>query len=379
MANAWQQVDWIAMEALRQLQDALVISTLTARDKTADFNAKPNGYSVGDTVRIKTRPDYFTRDFDADGGNIVVQDIRESTRNMMIEKHFDISVAVSAREKALDLESFTEQVIIPAAHRLAESCDQYVGSKILNAAGHYASNDLFATSADMAEARKEATIQQLNPGGRFCLVDLDLEAKLLGAPWFNTYNERGPTGEGILNAGNMGRTMGMDFFSSINFPDATATAGTLSTTTDNGGGSNNLIGDKVLVVAASAGVQEGDRVKVAGVRRPMIVGSGSAGANIVLVDPITEIIPDGAAVTSIASGQTYSVNGAIFDDQSMAIAMPVLDPAADKPSSIANDNGYSIRVVQGYNMQTKTDTLSLDILVGSEAYDHRRITLLSEY
>ena len=183
MANAWQQVDLIAAEALVQLNDSLVISKLAAKDVTADFNAKPNGYAVGDTVRIKTRPDYTAKTFTS---AIVVQDIRESKRSMQIEKHFDISVEVTAKDKVLSLESFTEQVIKPAAYRLAEAVDQYVGTKILQASGLYTSTDLFGTAADMASARRAATLQQLNPDSRYCLVDLATEAKLLGASYFNT-------------------------------------------------------------------------------------------------------------------------------------------------------------------------------------------------
>ena len=61
----------------------------------------------------------------------------------------------------------------------------------------------------------------------------------------------------------------------------------------------------------------------------------------------------------------------------MAVAMPMLDPASDKPSSVISDDGVSIRIVQGYDMTTKTETLSMDLLVGATAYDPRRITLLS--
>jgi hypothetical protein len=382
MANSWSQIDWIAAEALMHLEDALVIAPLTARDKTADFMVTPNGYKVGDTVRIKTRPDYEVRDFDTDGGNITVQDIRESTRSMQIEKHYDVSVQVTAREKALDLESFSEQVIQPAAYRLAESCDSYVGGKILNAAGHYSSDTLFATAADMAQARKAATLQQLNPNGRFCLVNLDLEASLLGADYFSTWNQRGPDGNPVFTNANMGYAMGMQFYSSINFPAHQATGGTGTSATDNGAGANNLIGMTTLTIDSLTGqIEAGDRISIAGVRRPLRVAAQAVAASteVTLSDPITEIIPDNAAVTVISTGNTYDVKGAIFDDQSMAVAMPMLDAPADKPSFVVSSNGYSVRVVQGYDMTTKTDTLSLDLLIGSEAYDNRRITLLSEY
>lgn len=381
MANAWTQVDQIAAESLMQLEDSLVISQLTARDKTADFNKTPDGYAVGDSVRIKTRPDYEAKEF---AGAIVIQDIRESNRNMVIEKHLDVSVKITAKEKRLDMDDFTDQVIRPAAIRLAEKCDRYVGTKILEGAGNYASDDLFASSADMALSRQAAVLQQLNPDGRFCLVNDTLEAKLLGAGYFNTYNDRGATGSDVFTTGRMGPAMGMNFHSSVNFPTSTqATTGNGTTQTDNGGGVNNLVGTKVLTVDSLTGqIEAGDRIEVAGMRRPMIVATQATATatTILLADPISEIVPDNAALTVIGSGvSNLSVLGAIFDSESLAVAMPLLDTPSDKPSFVVNNNGYSIRVVQGYDMVAKTETMSLDLLIGAKAYDHRRITLLSEY
>lgn len=387
MANAWEKVDLIAAEALTHMEDALVISKLATKDKTADFNTRPNGYAVGDTVRIKSRPDYQANEFTS---AIAVQSIRETKRSMTIEKHYDISVEITAKEKALDMESFSEQVIMPAAYRLAEKCDIYVGTKILEAAGLYTSDDLFASAADMAASRKAATIQQLNPTSRYCLVDLSLEAKLLGASYFSTYNNRGDAGSQVFAQGAMGAAMGMQFFSSINFPVATAfTSGTMICQTNNGAGgnTNNQIGATSLTVdtqTASRTVKAGDRLAIAGVRRPLkvltTIADTSATTTVVLVDPITEIIPDNAAVTVISTGTAaWTPQGAIFDGDSLAVAMPVLDAPSDKPSQVISNNGYSIRVVQGYDMASKKETLSLDLLIGATAYDPRRITLLANY
>ncbi|RLB67215.1 MAG: hypothetical protein DRH08_04230 [Deltaproteobacteria bacterium] len=379
MANAWQNVDIIAAEALRILTDELVIANLTSRDKTSDFMTRPNGYRVGDTVRILNRPDYKVNNFTA-GGNIEVQDIRESTRSMTIENHYDVSVEIGAKEKTLDLESFSEQVVAPGARRLAEQVDKYVGTKILEGAGLYASGTLLQSAADVAQARKEATLQQLELSGRYALLDLDLEATVLGQEWFNQSQTRGSFGVDTLQSGQMGHVMGMDFFSSINFPTNAATIGDGVGVTNNTGGTTNLVGMTAVTTTATTGQMEaGDRIMIAGVRRPLIVAAQTAATatSIPVVDPITEIIPDGAAITTIAAGQTVTYNGAIFDNRSMAVAMPMLDPASDKPSSVISDDGVSIRIVQGYDMITKTETLSMDLLVGATAYDPRRITLLA--
>jgi hypothetical protein len=68
-----------------------------------------------------------------------------------------------------------------------------------------------------------------------------------------------------------------------------------------------------------------------------------------------------------------------MDTSALGFAMPMLDTPSDKPSSVASSNGYSIRVVQGYDMNSKKETMSLDLLLGAVAYDPRRMTLLREY
>ena len=97
----------IAAEALTNLTDQLVITNLCARDMSNEFNNTPNGYKVGDTVRIKVGTDYTVNEFTS---TITAQSIRESHHNLAIEKLFDVSVSIGAREKALKLSSFVEQV-----------------------------------------------------------------------------------------------------------------------------------------------------------------------------------------------------------------------------------------------------------------------------
>ena len=379
MPNAWQQPTSIAAEALVHLEDALVITRLGATDKTADFLARPNGYAIGDTVKIKTRAEYEVKEFST---VTEPQGIRQSTRPMSIEKWFDVSVELTAREKALDLDSFSEDVIQPALYELAEKIDLYTGTKILEAAGLYASDDVFGTQDDMAQARAAANLQQLNPN-RLCLVDNTLEAKLLGKSFFSTYDQRGQAGADAFNRGMMGNAMGMDFYASMQFPESVqATVGDATTTTDSDG-TTNLIGLSVLTVAAVTGAATaGARLSIAGVKRPVIVASAVSDSDttVQLVDPITEIIPDGAAVTVIGAGETnLAARGVIMDDRALSFAMPMLDSPSDKPSSVMSSNGYSLRVVTGYDMSTKKEMLSIDCLVGAAAYDPRRMCLLRDY
>jgi len=389
MANVWEHPSIIAAEALTHLEDALVIAPLCAKDKTSDFTNKANGWKVGDTVSFRTNGEYTVDEFST---TISAQPISNSVRAMEIEKHLDISVQVTAAEAALDLDSFVEQVIRPATYKLAEAVDTYLGGKILAGAGAYYSTGLFESAADIALARKAAILQQLSMN-RFCLVDLDIEATLLGQTWFNQSQTRGGDGESTLRNADMGRVMGMDFYSSIAFPteSAAATVGTFVSTTNNDSGASNLIGDTVLLTDG-CGVDTltlvaGDRIVIAGVRRPLIntlvsADAGSATGDTVLEltlqDPITEIIPDGVAVTVLASGKDVQHHGAIFDDKSLAIAFPMLDLPEDRVAATASNNGVSIRIVKGYDLSTKTTTMSLDLLVGAFCLDPRHITLVGD-
>lgn len=384
MANAWKEVGWIAAEALSYMEDALVITQLTARDKTAEFNKRPNGYRVGSSLDIMTNPVYEAKEFVS---AIEIQDIRSSSRTLTIEMHFDVSVAMTAKEKRLNMHDFSELVVRPAAYTLAEKMDRYVATKILEGAGMYVSDNLLTTASDMALAKRAATLQQLSPTGRFAIVDDLLEAQLLGADYFATHSARGESGERVFNNGNMGVAMGMEWYSSLNFdPDdemsAFTAGGGTGVTATAPTGDENKVGTTSLVLdsAATGTFEDGDRISIAGARRPLIVdGQQVTPTAIALRDPITEIIPSGAAVTVVGAGQTITAQGAIFDDKSIALAVPMLDPASDKPTGVVNNNGYSIRVVQGYDMNAKTETISLDLLCGAKAADPRRITLLASY
>ena len=379
MSNAWEQINWIGAKSLNVLSDSLVLKNACAFDNTSDFNVKPNGYSVGSTVEIRTNPAYEAKEFTT---TTETQDIRSSVRSMSIEKHFDVTVELGAKEKKMDMDNFYLQVVRPAVTALSQKVESYLGTKILDGAGLYSSDSLFGSAADMALATEAATVQQLSPTGRFCVVNGALRAKLLGETYFNTFNSRGQSGESVFNTGGLGQAFDMDFVSSLYMPSLTFTAGTGVGVTNNGSGANNLVGTKTITTTATTvgTIKAGDRIKIAGVRRPLRISTlANVGAtSILLTDPITEIIPDGAAITVVSSGATYDIQGAIFDDASLAIAMPMLDNAAGHENSVVSENGVSIRVVQGYDMGTKTHQMSFDLIVGASAYDNRRITLIGD-
>jgi len=378
MANNFNTPSILVAEVLRHMQDNLVIGQTMYRDITTDFTSRSNGHKVGDSISITTAPDYATEEF---SGTIVIQDIRNSTRAITIEKHFDISVNLTSREMALECDDLSRQVLAPIGTRIAESIDVYLGGKILQGHGLYNNVTLFSTAADMALARQRATSYQIDLMDRVCLVDDNLEAILLGADYFNEVQIRGANAPNTLEGARMGRMMGMDFWSSVNFPTTTRTANSGTTTTDTGVPQTaNYIGDTVLVVdAVTTGFTAGDHIAIAGVKRPMIVASNvsASATTIPLVDPITEIIPDGAAVSVVDAGKVSTYQGAIYTPGSFAYAMPPLD-IPDGNGAIITSDGFSMRLVTDYNIVSKTHVLSVDCLVGAFCADPRKVMLLAD-
>jgi hypothetical protein len=378
MPNAWNHPSLIASEALGQMTDALTWGRQTTRDVTPQFANQ--SMKIGDTVNLRSTPDYEAKEFTS-VGPIVRQAIRDAVLPFKIEKLFDVSVDITAKEKALDLDSFTTQVIAPAAYRLAEKVDAYIAGKVLaGAAGLYASADLMGNVGDLALARAAANYQRLDPRNRFSMLSPDLEAKALGKDYFYQASIRGDGANlEALREGFLAKTMGFNFFGTQYFPATALDAGNLAGATDNTGGAN-LVGSSVLKVQSVTGTIGTGRtnIAVAGYRTPLVVIDVIDSTHLELLYPIMEIIPDDAAFTTVGSGEELTGQGLLLDSRAVGLAMPSLGTPSDKPSFSISNNGYSIRVVQGYDMDAKQEILSMDCLVGAGLIDPRRATILAQ-
>ena len=111
MANQFLSVQEIARQCLPILKDHLVFPALCYRDYEQSFSKQ------GDTILVKKPPMYEAQDFT---GTIVHQDVNEDSVQVKLEKIADVSVALTPKEMALNLESFTEQVLRPAVVAIAE-------------------------------------------------------------------------------------------------------------------------------------------------------------------------------------------------------------------------------------------------------------------
>lgn len=369
----------LAAESLDQLDYDLVAGSLVYRDKTSDFGAA-GGYAKGDTVNIRTSTDLQTNEFTGTGP-ITAQEVNQSKTPLTIEKHFDVSVEITARERALNLDGVRNEIIMPAMSSMAQKIDTYLLSKITNSQGLYTSATLLENAGDIAQANKTAILQQISKVGRIGLVNEDLEATLLGTDVFSKFDHRGQPGVTALQEASMGRLLGTDWYSSVNMPTATQTTGNGATTLDNTSPTSNVQGATTLVVDSTTGTfNAGDKINIAGAKRAFTVAStvAATATSIPIVEQINENLGslDGAAVTVIEPGQTVDYQGVFFNQGAYSFASPPLDPANSELSAALSANGMSIRVTEAYDIQTKKTFWSFDMLIGAKATDPRRSMLL---
>ncbi|MCH9735862.1 MAG: hypothetical protein K0U78_15140 [Actinomycetia bacterium] len=371
----------LAAESLDQLDYELVAGSLVYRDRTSDFSSV-RGMKVGDFINIRTVTDFETNEFSA-GGNITTQEVNQSSTQLQIEKHFDVSVEIGARERALNLDGIRKEIINPAMTSMAQKIDTYLLTKMSQAQGLYASANLLSNAADIALARSSANSQQVSKTNRIGLTNDALEAQLLGTDAFNRFDSRSDAGVTALQEATIGRLMGIDWFSSINFDTSSRTLGDGAGVLDNTDAADNVQGLSVITTDATTGTFEaGDKIRIAGAKRAFTVSTQTTvgATEIPVVEQINENLSalDGAAITVIGDGVGTDVEyqGVIFNPGAFGFAAPPLDAAAGDKTGVATADGMSIRVTEAYDISTKKTFWSFDMLVGAAAVDARKAMLL---
>ena len=276
MGNTFLTPSIIAKEALMVLRNNAVMANLVHRDYSEDFAA------VGDKITVR-KPATFTAD--EYSGSINVQDATESGVEVKMDKLLDVSFAVTSKQMTLDINDFSEQLLVPAMQAFADKIDKAILGLEANV-----TNRVNATNAkaDIIAARKYLTAAAAPLADRRYVYNSDVEADLLSTDLFVNAGAVGDDGTTLKEA-SLGRTFGLDFYVDQNIP-AAATQGKM----------------EAMAFHKNA---------FALVTRPLALPQGAANAH------------------------------------------------------IENYDGFALRVVYGYDMDKKTDTVSIDMLCGVAVLD----------
>lgn len=275
MANTLLTPQIIANEALMVLRNNAVMANLVHRDYSDEFVG-----GVGDTITIRKPATFEAKEYSS---TITVQDATESSITVKMDKHLDVSFAVSSKQMSMDIKDFSSQLLVPAMQAFQDKIDSYIlalASSLTNKVT--ASGD---AKTDIIDARKFLTANAAPLTERRYVYGSATEADLLKTDLFISAEKVGDAGTALREA-SLGRKFGLDFYADQN------------------------------------------------------------------VDKVSKL------------------GGVAFHKNAFAlVTRPLALPQGAANAAIVNYDGFGLRVVYGYDMNAKTDTISIDMLCGVKTLD----------
>lgn len=215
MPNTFLTPQIIAREALMVLRNNAVFANLVHRDYSSEFVA-----GVGDTITIRKPAKFEAKEFTT---AIEVQDASESSVTVTMDKHLDVSFAVTAKDMAMKIQDFSEQMLVPAMQAFNDKIDKYIIALVDAIATNKVVQADAVTRDDVVDARKFLTSNAAPLTERRFVYNTNVEADLLKTDLFTSAEKVGDTGTALREA-SLGRKFGMDFYVDQNMDTATAKA-----------------------------------------------------------------------------------------------------------------------------------------------------------
>lgn len=285
MANTILTTDVIAGEALDVLRSNAVMPNLVHRDYSGDFVP-----GVGSKITVRKPATFEAKEF---AGTTTTQDATEQGVVVTMDKHLDVTFAVTSKELTMSIADFSAEFLTPAMQAFLDKVDGYLIAAAVAGAGKVATTANSVGQADIVSARQALVKAKAPTTERYMVGGSTVEADLLKTELFVNASATGDTAG--LQEASLGRKFGMDIYTDQNCENAKGT--------------------------------EDDAI--------------------------------------------------LFHKNGLALVTRPLElPMGAAKSSVANYDGFGIRVVYGYDMATKTDTISLDMLCGVAVLDKGLISVI---
>lgn len=368
MANSFLTSKEIARQALPILQDQLVFPALVNPNYSQVYAKK------GDTIQVE-RPAVFIAD--EFGTSINLQDINPFPVLVKMDKIADVSVEVTAKQMALEMEDFNRQVLAPAVVAIAEKVNTD-GLGLYTWVPNYEGLSGVTPDAlqDIANARKALNNAKAPMMDRYAVWNPDADSKLSIVDAIVNAEKSGSTA--ALREGAIGRVQGINNYMSqavkthtagayTALDDVTATVDITNNTVDTLSGftySSALL--ESAAGASTAKLLKGDLLKIGTKQYTVIEESAAAIAGDVTVKLFPALTADitAEAVTFPDLSAGGHVANLAFNRNAFGFVTRPLEPAIGVDSTVTSFGGLTMRVTMGYDMDTKKQIMSIDLLYG---------------
>lgn len=366
MANTFLELKNIAAKGLPILENNLVMGSLVTRDLDNTYGKE------GDTIQVRKPAVFEAVEFDGDLTG-EYQSIAETSVDVKLDKILDVSVEVTSKEMTLSLDDFTEQVTKPALATLAQKIDNYLTGLYVDVPYQYGVAGTTPDELkDISQVRKVLNENKVPLQMRKLVIDPEADAEFGVLDAFAALNYTGRT-DGLTEAA-LGRKLGFDIFMDQNIK--THTAGLYSALTDVSV-TTGAKGATSIVLTSAAGTStatllQGDLMTIDGEQYVVTADTAAAASGVVTVAIYPALAKAFGDMTSAAvtftdvTAKAHTANLAFHQNAFALVSRPLMPAMGGAVSSAvaAINNGVSVRVTYGYDMDTKTNKMSFDCLVG---------------
>lgn len=404
MANTTLTADIIAKEAVRILDNELVMAKKVFRGYENEFSGNINGYKKGDTITIRKPTDFTVRD----GAVMNAQDVVEGKTTITVDKRKGVDFKFTSQDLTLKIEQLSERVIKPAMVQLANQMDvdlHALYKDVPNWVGDAGQTiNSFADFAKGPERLDEYAVPQDN---RCSVLSPADNWGLIGSQT-NLYTDS--IVKPAYREGSMGMIAGIDNYMTQNV--ATHTVGAdVTGATVNGAVTASTIsydsvkdtGQQTITIAGTSSLNPGDVFTIADVYAvnpvtkqklafqkqftvvelngtsltfaPAMIWDG-AFQNIAVSSGVTDL--DTKALTFVGTAGTGYRQNMIFHKNAFAlVSVPLVVPPGAVDVSRQTYKGTSVRVIPVYDGVNDESAWRLDILYGTKTIDPRLATRIS--
>ena len=357
--NNFLTVKEIARAALPILADNIVMPALVTREFDGEFSGK-----LGDTVQIRKPEIKEAKEFIS---QIDPQAIDEKSVDIKLDKIADVSYEVTSKELTLNINNFNEQITTPAMKGLAEKINKD-GLALYKDVPYYvgdAGTDP-AKLTDIKNARVALNKMKVPVSDRYCVWDPEADGNLsILDPLLNSKATEQATA--ALQEGLIGRVGGFNHYMSQAVYEhkaggyAKATGVKVTTAASKGAKSISL-----TATSGTGKLVKGDVIVIGGYQYVVTEDTTEAASNAisgVLIYPVLQAdVAQSAAVTILGD---HTANLA-FQKFAFGFATVPLELPQDADAYVASDpdTGISVRVVRAYDINTKKQIISFDVLYG---------------
>ncbi len=358
MPNVIKNAQKIARLALPILRNNLVMPNLIRRDYEKEFQ------KCGDTILVRKPNVFEAKDFTDE---ITIQEINQKTVPLTLDKIADVSVDITSKELTLDDIDFVRDILEPAMIAIAEKINKEglgLYKNVYKAVGTAGKTP--STIRDIAEGRKLLNNAKAPLANRYAVWDPDADMEFSIIEAIMHADKSGSTA--ALKEGSIGRVQGLENFMSQQV--AVHKAGTFTAVSTPQVKTIAKPGAETIELKGGSGSEtlvKGDLLKIN--QQEFVVtedAKASTGNIVVKIYPAvkTQIEPETNVVFADKTAGGHVAN-MVFNKNAFAfVNRPLELPIDGRDAYVVEYDGLSLRVVMGYNQQTKKNTISIDILYG---------------